>query len=658
MLIHTKAKYLALLSLMLLFTLVAQGKKKDQVIAPAQAWTMSQPLGLRYESTIDTLPDNYHATVVPSLRSKAWATTGNFGAPGQEQIFFDRDVVNDFFFPDVLSTWLPSATTKRFYNTRVPMTLLSYTTGGNKYSTQDRTSLEFSGNAGPKLEIGGDLDYIYSKGSYNNQSDKNFKFGLFGSYTGDRYELQTFFNNYNYTNLESGGIADDRYITDPASVQGGVTKVDPKDIVTRLTSAQSKVGGTEFYMNHRYKVGYWHYNRDSVTDTIISKQYVPVTSFIYTLDFKSNRHNFRNKSAVEDTTFFPNTYLTLGGTDETHRYWRLDNTLGVSLLEGFNRWAKFGFALYATYAYEHYTFPVDSISGTTLPAGLTALPVALKHKYGNSMLYVGGQLTKQHGSHLTYDASAEFGVIGDHNITIDGDLTTRFFLWRDTVGIRAYGYFHSIDPPFLYEKFLSNHYAWDNELSNTKRFRVGGELTIPFTGSVINVGYETLKDYLYLGTDARPTQTGTPIHVLSASLQQQLRLGIFHWDNDLTYQTSSHDEILPLPKFSVYSNAYIKFSIAHVLHVQLGVDANYYTKYYAPAYDPALMSFHLQRDVKCGDFAFCNLYANFKMKQARFFIMYSHVNKGIFGGDNYFSTPHYPLNPGRFQMGVSVNFVN
>lgn len=657
MLTHIDTKYLAL-ALAALMTLSAQGKKKTQEIPAAQAWTMSQPLGLRYESTIDTLALNYHATMVPWLRSKAWLTTGNYGAPGQDQIFFDRTEASDFFFPDALSTWLPTADTKRFYNTRVPMTLVSYSTGGNKYSTQDRTSVEFSGNAGPKLEIGGDLDYIYSKGSYDSQSDKNFKFGLFGSYTGDRYELQTFFNNYAYTNMESGGISDDRYITDPASVQGGETKVDPKDIVTRLTSAQSKLNGTEFYMNHRYKVGYWHYDRDSVTDTIVSKRYVPVTSFIWTLDYKSNKHNFSNKSAVEDTTYFQNTYLTLGGTEEDHRYWRLDNTLGVSMLEGFNRWAKFGFALYATYALDHYTMPTDSVSGTAAASGLDALPGSLKRTYHNNMLYVGGQLTKQHGSVLTYDASAEFGVVGSNDVRVDGDLQTRFFLWRDTVGIRAYGYFHSLDPPFLYEQLLSNHYAWDQSFSNTKSLRLGGELTIPFTGSVINVGYETLKDYLYFGTDGCPTQTGTPIHVLSASLKQQLHFGIFHWDNDLTYQTTSHDEILPLPKFAIYSNAYIKFSVARVLHAQLGIDCNYYTSYYAPAYNPALMTFHNQRDVKCGDFAMCNIYANFKMKQARFFVMYSHANKGLFGGDRYFATPHYPLNPGRFQVGVSVNFVN
>ncbi len=116
--------------------------------------------------------------------------------------------------------------------------------------------------------------------------------------------------------------------------------------------------------------------------------------------------------------------------------------------------------------------------------------------------------------------------------------------------------------------------------------------------------------------------------------------------------------MLPLPKLALYSNLYLAFKVAKVLKVQLGIDCDYYTRYYAPAYNPATMTFHTQQEQKCGNFAFANAYANFRLKRARFFVLYSHVNDGIVGGKNYFSSPHYPLNPGRFQMGVSVDFAN
>ena len=635
-------------------------KSKSVKVEPSYAWSISEPLGLHYESTIDTLFLNYHKESIPSHQSNAWATTGNFGASGQNQIFFERKPTSDFFFEDAIESWLPSVSTQRYYNTRIPMTLISHTTGGNKYSNQDRTKVTFSGNVGKPIQVGAAMDYIYSKGSYNYQADKNFRWSLFGSYIGDRYEMQTFFNSYNYQGKENGGITDDLYITDPASVQGGESRVDNKSIPTNLIAAQSKLSGQEFYMNHSYNVGHYRYQRDSVTDTIIGRTYIPVTRFIWTFDFKNVKHNFMNQNASQDITFFPNTYLGLGGTDETTRFWRMRNTIGISLLEGFNKYAKFGFSAYGTHEMRRYKQVTDSVSGTVLPEGLQILPVDVDPTATQQLFWLGGQLTKQRGSILTYSATAQFGVLGDvaGDIDVEGQLRTRFKLFGDTVSLTAYGYFKNLAPPYLLKKFISNHYAWDNDFSKVQRFRAGGMLELPWIHTKINVGYETLNNYVYFNSDALPQQASSAVHVLHASLNNHLGFGIFNWDNELNYQTSSNDEVLPLPKFSLFSNMYLKFKIARVLDVQIGVDCNYYTKYFAPSYSPATMVFFNQREVECGNFAFADVYANFKLKKARFYVMYSHANKGLIGGSNYFSMPHYPLNPGRFQFGVSVDFVN
>ena len=420
---------------------VGKGAKAKTVkIEPSRAWRVSEPLGLHYESTIDTLFQNFHKENVPSHQSKAWATTGNFGAPGQNQIFFERSDRSDFFFEDAIGSWLASVGTQRYYNTRIPMTLISHTTGGNKYSNQDRTKVLFSGNAGKALELGAGIDYIYSKGSYNYQADKNFGWSLFGSYIGDRYELQTFLNSYSYTGKENGGITNDLYITDPASVQGGESKVDNKSIPTNLAAAQSKLWGLELYLNQSYNVGHYRYQRDSVTDTIIGRTYIPVTRFIWTSDFKRVKHSFMNQNGSQDHSFFENTYLSLNGTDESTRYWRFRNTLGVSLLEGFNRYAKFGFAAYATHEVRKFYQVTDTTSGKELPDGLTPLPVEIEPSKTQQVLWVGGQLTKQRGSILTYAATAQFGILGDvaGEISIDGNVTTRFRLFGYTVSLNAY----------------------------------------------------------------------------------------------------------------------------------------------------------------------------------------------------------------------------
>ncbi len=635
-------------------------KAKKQRVEPSYAWSVSEPLGLHYPSTIDTIHLDYHRTMVPSLVSDAWLTTGNYGAPGQNQIFFERPLMGEFFFEDAIGAWMHDTGTMRYYNTRIPMTLLSHSTGGDKYSNLDRTQLEFSGNVNRKTQVGGAIDYIYSKGSYDVQADKDFTWRLYGSHMGDRYELQTFFNHYNYTTKESGGIYNDLYITDPAEVQGGVTKVDNKSIPTLLSSAHSHLEGSQLWLNQRYKVGFYRYRRDSVTDTIIDRTYVPVTSFIWTLDFKHGKHQFLNSSGWEDTTFFNHTYLSLNGTDETTNYWRLRNTVGVSMLEGFNKYAKFGFSVYGTHEVRRYTQVTDSVTGTVLPEGLEVMPAAVPHRTTQNLMWLGGQLTKQRGSLLRYNATAQFGVLGDAagEIDLTGDVTTRFKMLGDSVSITGYGYFKNLAVPYLLQDYVSNHYVWHNDFSKTKRVRVGGELDIPFSWTNVNVGYETLNDFIYWDADGLPAQHSGAIHVLSARFRQGLHFKAFNWDNSVTLQTSSNERVLPLPKFAVYSNVYTRFIIARVLHVQLGVDGNYYTKYYAPVYNPATMTFRSQQEQKCGDFAIMNLYANFKMKQARFFVAWTHFNQKLHSGDAYFATPHYPLNPARFQIGVSVNFVN
>ena len=77
-------------------------------------------------------------------------------------------------------------------------------------------------------QVGAMIDYLYSKGCYDYQATKHLNWGFSGSYIGDRYEFQGFFNHWNMLNMENGGITDDLYITDPAQLQGGQASIQPQ----------------------------------------------------------------------------------------------------------------------------------------------------------------------------------------------------------------------------------------------------------------------------------------------------------------------------------------------------------------------------------------------------------------------------------------------
>lgn len=635
---------------------------KDPVLAPSYAWKIIPPLGLRQPSTIDTVMFDYAQESVPSAVSDAWACTGNLGAEGMNMIYMDRPTMSDFFFRDALDHWHPTLDKMTYYNTRIPMTLLSYTTAGTRDNSQERLSSVFSGNINSRAQVGGLIDFLYSKGCYNYQADNDLSWGLNGSYIGDRYEFQGFINNFNLLNKENGGITDDLYITDPAELQGGESNIEAKNIPTRLSDAHTRVAGKQIFLNNRYKIGFWR--EDEIDDTTTVRTYVPVTSFIWTLDYQSTRHVFRNKNMSEARDFFENTYIDDQTTEDRTSYSTLTNTVGVSLLEGFNKYAKAGLSVYAMHQYRTYKQTIDTLdrspqdiydSYTPLPAGVADM----KRTEKQNLLWAGAQLTKQQGKIINYAVDARFGVLGPvaGDIHLDGRIDTHMRLFGDTVSVSGIAAFSNEESPYLMNHYRSNHFAWSNDFGKTRRLRIGGEVNIPFTHTRIEVAVENVQNSIYFNELCLPTQASGSVQVVSARLHQNFKFGAFHWNNRITWQTTSDEKVIPLPQLAVYSNLYVYFKVARVLHVQLGVDCNYYTRYYSPGYQPATVSFYNQRETKTGGFPFMNLYVNMKLSKTRFFIMMSHVNQGM-GKDDYFSLPHYPLNPRRFQMGLSIDFAN
>lgn len=658
--------------LLILLTLTAVGAQERQVselpdtLKPqreASAWTLIQPLGLRERAQFDTLTYNYQRQAIPSLVSDAYASTGNLGCAGRNELFMQRPERRTFFFADALDAWLPGK--QKFYNVYIPFTQVSFNTGGNKQNTQDRLRVDFAGNANRRVGVGAMLDYLYSKGMYQAQSSKDFTFGFSGYYSGDRYQMQAYYTHYNLLNKENGGITDPLYITDPAQLQGGVSKIEPRSIPVNLTAAHSRISGQHLLLNQAYNVGYWR--EQVVNDTLTREVYVPVTKFIWTLDFVSTKHKFINDNAQESADFWQNAYFNASSTRDVAYYSDFSNTVGISLIEGFRDWAKFGLAAYAAFSLRHYSVGTMLSDGTqgSSPVGsvegLTPIPenIALIGKQNQGLLWAGAQLTKQRGALLTYEADFRMGLTGEvaADLELSGRARSRFRLLGDTVQVMAHARFYNKAQPWLMQHYFSNHFVWDNDFGKTRSLKIGGELFIPWTRTTVSADVENIQNYVYFSSAGLPLQEGGSTQVFSVRLLQQLAFGIWHWDNTVTYQTSSRSDVIPLPQLAVYSNMYLQFRAFRVLNVQIGVDCDWYTRYYAPSYQPATMVFTNQQETKIGNYPFMNLYATCRLHKVRFFVLWSHVNQNLFSHEA-FSMPLYPLNPRRLQIGLSVDFTN
>lgn len=400
----------------------------------------------------------------------------------------------------------------------------------------------------------------------------------------------------------------------------------------------------------------------------MKKEFVPVTSFIHTLKFDNYRRIYQAYKTPTD--FYANTYtvdepLTGDSIYDKTRHYRLKNTFALSLLEGFNKWAKAGLKAFITSELRHFTLP----SATGIDT------------YNEHNLSFGAQLSKKQGKTFHYDAIAETWLSGEDagQLKIDGSADLNFKLFGDTLTLTANGFFYRLNPTFYYRHYHSRHAWWDNtNMSKILHSRIQGILNYQKTRTTLRVAVDEIKNYTYFASSHTITsgkrvnhaitvnQNSGAIHLLTASLSQDFTFGPLNWESVITYQNSSNKTVLPVPTLNLYSNVYLRFKIAHVLRCDFGADVRYFTKYYAPDYVPSLGQYAVQTNtntagsdsrVEIGNYPVVNVYANFHLKHTRFFIMMSHLNAGT-GKKNYFYTPHYPLNQSILRFGLSWNFFN
>ena len=413
--------------------------------------------------------------------------------------------------------------------------------------------------------------------------------------------------------------------------------------------------------------------QDSI-DATMKRVFVPVTSFIHTLDYNTYNRIYQAYETPDnyyaDTFYRYNPEWTYPGDsiyDQT-KMMSLRNTLGIALLEGFNKYAKAGLKVFASHELRRFDIPEIVYDGNGKMAALA--------RWNEHSVSVGGQISKTLGRTLHYNLAAETWLAGEDigQLKIDFSTDLNFPLFGDTVTLAAKAYFYRLNPTFYQRHYHSKHLWWDREnLSKETRTRVEGLFTYRKTKTRLRVAIEEIQNYTYFGISYDATTTGRTnmtaginqcsgnINLLTAQLMQNFRLGILNWENIVTYQNSNREEVLPVPALNLFTNLYIKFKIVNELAVELGGDAYFFTNYFAPDYCPQLNQFAVQQKaesrVKLGGYPFVDVYANMHLKHTRFFIMYSHINAGN-GNSMYFLTPHYPQNGKILRFGLSWNFFN
>lgn len=720
-----------------------------------KVWTVDQRFGDRRQAELDTMSYMYPNTIFTTGLRGEYNTTGNLGAPRINRIFINRAETDQFLFTQPYDYIVSPVDQFHFTNTLSPFTNLDYNTAGNRTNGEDHFKAKFAVNAGKRLGVGFNVDYLYGRGFYSSQSTSHFKYLMYGSYIGDRYQAHLIFSTITQKVTENGGITNDEYIKHPESFDDNYAT---NEIPTVLERNWNRNNNLHVFLTHRFNLGFNRkvkmskeeiearkfamasqkenqaqkdleearrkakregrefdekkfkkqtfsgrpdnarvvntsapidststkapseriaVNGKAAADSLraleakaaqdtmwMKNEYVPVTSFIHTMKFDTYRRIYQAYETPKD--FYADTFNPAGNYpgdsiyDKTTHY-RVQNTFAISLLEGFNKWAKAGLKAFVTSDLRHFTLPTET---------------EIAKAYNEHNLSIGGQLIKSQGKTLHYDATLETWLTGKDagQMKIDADADVNFALFGDTVRLQASGFFHRLNPTFYYRHYHSKHFWWDNDdMSKIIHTRIEGKFGYEKTKTTVRVAFDNIKNHTFFamgynvtddfgrtGNTLSVVQKSGAISLLTLELQQKLKLGPLHWDNVITYQKSSDDMALPVPDLNIYTNLFLRFKIARVLKCDFGADARFFTKYYAPDYCPALGQYAVQTGenrTEVGNYPIVNVYANFHLQRTRFFVMMSHINAGQ-GKPDYFLAPHYPLNQRIFRFGVSWNFYN
>ncbi|WP_436419561.1 putative porin [Petrimonas sp.] len=616
----------------------------------ATVWHLHPRSGDRIIVPMDTLKYNFQQTTVPDGYSVAGGYLGPVGSPFISKIFFERDETGQFPFYDAYKPYNKSPGQQIFYNTRVPYAKLDYQTAGTRPLREQRLRALLTTNFGKRLNIGLEGDLINAKGLYKSQENKHNDWGLFGNYLSDRFETHFLASTSTLKHFENGGVTDERFIREPESVGQNFSTVD---IPVKFTNTWNKIKTDQLFFSGKYNLGY----SDQKKDSLNSSEFIPVASAIFTSHYTGQDRRFLSYDTAQVTVegkdmqridqFYPNRFYNTAVDDST-TFSSFKNTFALSLREGFKPWVKFGLTGYIEHELRNFSM-IDSVNTTI---GRT--------KHRESSVFIGGILNKQQGENLRFNLQANLGVVGADlgKFNLEGEVETGFNIAGKRTLLSGHAYVKNITTNYLQKHYHSKYFWWDKNFGDTRRVFLGGKLYIPFTNTTLSAGVENLQNYIYFDKDRNIAQHSSNVQVLSVRVDQYMKLGIFNWDNQVVYQTSSDQEVIPVPMVSIYSNMYLKTLIAKELTLQFGVDAHYHTSYFSPGYEPALLQFYNQREKEIGNYPIATVYANMHLKQTRFFVMLYNAASAVWKPREYFSLPGYPVNPMMIKLGLSVDLHN
>jgi len=581
---------------------------------------------------VDTLLGNIH-NFNPIYQSNiANSYLGNLGSPYQSLIFKDRVRNESFMFFNTFEAYMTMPEEVLFFNTTTPFTSFFFESAGSKDRAENILRILHTQNVNPFWNVGVSFNLISSEGQYQNQKTKLYDLNLFSNYEKGRYGVHFVLNQNRILVNENGGVNKENFASD--------SNEKSEDIQVNLSGTKNKLSNFNFVANQYYNLGA---AKELILDGDTTEIF-PV-KVVHDLKYESNKRKFTED--VVNKEFFKRTYLNNEKSADETKMNMLSNGVHLVLNENQNKKLSFGARLGL--------LSELAIYNLRRPIGENTYSQRDKNIHNTKLM---SSIFRQTGENWNWKFSGAYVFEGynQNDYQLDGNLTYQFGDTINRQALKITSQIKSTTPDFLMTEYHGNHQQWSLNFDKSNEVSLGLEYQIKKYGFKIGGQIDNISNYAYFGYDTIATQTSKSIQVATGYIQKDFKLGNFTLSQKVIGQKSSKEDILPLPDLSVYSNNYYSNTFFNgALDIQAGFSVYYNTSFYAPNYMPSTGQFFLQKEQKLGDYPKVDLYFNFRIKRTRIFVMYDHINARM-GSQNYFSSLHYPINPGMLKFGLRWTF--
>ena len=338
-----------------------------------------------------------------------------------------------------------------------------------------------------------------------------------------------------------------------------------------------------------------------------------------------------------DTNYYPIFNFSADSTLDTLEYYTISNTLQYSTFQPFkdNRSEKYFLHFTGGVTHEYTNFRTGLFTGNSLT------PFAQAHIRLFSVMDIHAKI---------YYTLAERYNANDLN-------ASAAISWKlDKKGHQAIGAdidFYYLSPEYIYTRFADNHHFWLNKWKKQNIVRVTPYWQ--YDKYKVEFSYFMLHNYVYLDETMTPALLDSYANVIQLHAYAPFYLKGFGVTANIYLQYANKD-IIRVPVFAGKLDFFYRFGIFKGKgRLQVGFNSAYNTGYYADAYYPLLRQFYHQTDVKTGNYFYFDLYAAIQVQRINIFFKASHVLSGLLG-QNYFTTPDYPMQGRRFAIGLMWRF--